>query len=316
MWALGEKEVLISEPPENVVAEVDIEKWPGVRSGFYGREDALRIFDAYFLGNRLPRTTEQPAKILHREDKMANPENGLYDGFYKYDAVVAKSYERDRVDEVHWRLEDKFIKKYLKNKSIDRLLDLPVGTGRFIKHYNRVQCLVGIDISEDMLREARSKIDLRPPSTLTTLKKGDVANLEYPSDEFEVTIVCRLFHLLPPEVLGSAIAELCRVTKQEIVAQSYGEGDLSHGKGGGHYLRRLRVLSSSLMAQFREKLSSIESKDPKNRPWSHIQSYSHSQSAIDSMFLLGNFRIKQSVMLDSYEGSEVRMTVYEKASPA
>jgi ubiquinone/menaquinone biosynthesis C-methylase UbiE len=244
---------------------------------------------------------------------MADLEGNKYDGFYKYDATVAENYERDRVSEIHWRLEDDFISDYLEQRDVDGLLDLPIGTGRFMKHYNRVHRLVGIDISEDMLREARTKVDLRPPSSTTILKKGDVTRLEEQSGSFDVTIVCRLFHLLPPEVLPSAIAELCRVTKHEVVAQSYGVGIATPSESRKKsFWTRLREFPISLMDRRRDH-APAHANSSSAKPWSHIQSYSHNQSTIDDIFLRAQFRIKKSVFLDSYEGSEVRITVYENA---
>src|SRR6185295_18414018 len=78
-----------------------------------------------------------------------------YDGYRKYTAEVASNYERDRQVEAHWWKEDAFIREHFRDRPAARLLDIPVGTGRFLPHYKRAQTVVGVDVSDDMLIEAR-----------------------------------------------------------------------------------------------------------------------------------------------------------------
>lgn len=69
----------------------------------------------------------------------------------------ARNYEAKRVDGTPWRLEDRAISRLLHGCS-GRVLDLPCGTGRWLKLYDRLgfEC-VGADVSADMLAEARVK---------------------------------------------------------------------------------------------------------------------------------------------------------------
>ena len=64
MSALGFKAVTVHQKPTDIVYEKDSDSWYGVRHGFYSRDDALRIFHAYFEGNKNYRTTEKPAPII------------------------------------------------------------------------------------------------------------------------------------------------------------------------------------------------------------------------------------------------------------
>lgn len=54
--------VLISET--ETVHESKAPTWKQVREGHYSSADALKVFSAYFTGNRCPRTTDTPARIL------------------------------------------------------------------------------------------------------------------------------------------------------------------------------------------------------------------------------------------------------------
>jgi hypothetical protein len=62
--ALGYRDMNILCRVTNWVHEKDADGWPLVRSGVYTREDALKIFYAYFNGNENYRTTDVPAKII------------------------------------------------------------------------------------------------------------------------------------------------------------------------------------------------------------------------------------------------------------
>jgi hypothetical protein len=74
MSALGCESVLIRQALEDRICETECDEWYGVRNGLFDREDALRIFRAYFAGNFNYRTTNEPAPILTR------PKNDACDG--------------------------------------------------------------------------------------------------------------------------------------------------------------------------------------------------------------------------------------------
>lgn len=76
-----------------------------------------------------------------------------------YTSDVAHSYDSDREVEDIWQIEQKYIEKEVNDFIKDaKLLDIPIGTGRFIPVYERrgIQVL-GVDISSDMLAEAFKK---------------------------------------------------------------------------------------------------------------------------------------------------------------
>jgi len=68
MSVLGHKTVKIEHKSTDIVFERDCDRWYGVQEGFFSREDALRIFNAYFEGNHNYRTTRSPARILAHDD--------------------------------------------------------------------------------------------------------------------------------------------------------------------------------------------------------------------------------------------------------
>jgi hypothetical protein len=62
--ALGETQVTVEQAATHMADEKDCEHWYGVKTGLYTREDVLRIFNAYFEGNRHYHTCDHPAPII------------------------------------------------------------------------------------------------------------------------------------------------------------------------------------------------------------------------------------------------------------
>jgi ubiquinone/menaquinone biosynthesis C-methylase UbiE len=246
-----------------------------------------------------------------------------YDGYHKYTGSVAATYETDRQVEAHWWKEDQFVREYFSEHRAPLLLDIPVGTGRFFPHYKLVGTVVGVDVSDDMLTEARQKLTILPLGTAGRVERGDVLSLRFTDREFTHALVWRLFHLIPAHLLGNAVAELCRVTADEIVVQTY-PAEREHtstghaAPSGARFLKRLRRLGQSV-----KRLTSTTRPPPAVAgdakieggivtPWSHIQAYSHTQELVDSLFLDHGFAPRISRDLDRYDSCNVRVTVYQR----
>jgi ubiquinone/menaquinone biosynthesis C-methylase UbiE len=130
----------------------------------------------------------------------------------KYNGKVAELYNAKRIHAPKWTEEDYLIKDMLfeiPDKS--RVLDVPVGTGRFIKHWiHREFDAVGVDVSDDMLSEARREGEI-------DLKIGTVTALDFEDESFDASVMCRLTRWLTPPERTLALQELQRVTKKRIV---------------------------------------------------------------------------------------------------
>lgn len=240
-------------------------------------------------------------------NKPESDNSKSYDGYYKYDQTVAENYEESRNIERHWIRENEFINNYLKgNHSYASLLDLPVGTGRFLEYYSYFETVVGIDISEDMLSEARKKARHFSSNGTVRLLKGDVFDIKFPNGFFDISIIFRLFHLLPDDFLGPAIKELCRVTHKELVVQTY--VPLNNKISPSEKLRR-RLTGLLERLRPRASQSTIIATE---QPWLHIQSYTHHQVLFDSLFQEEGFYPRQSKLLDIYGSNEVRATIYAR----
>jgi len=227
----------------------------------------------------------------------------------KYDERVASTYDAVRERERHWWYEDEFIRQFFLKHKVKSLLDLPVGTGRFFRHYQGVENLTGVDISEHMLTEARRRVGQLSPAATVTLETGDVFALKYPDRFFDVTIVWRLFHLLPPDVLPGAVKELCRVTRGELIVQAYTP---PHKRD--RFWNRLRLkLGLRRLPQYLLASPQIPKHDPQNaKAWSHIPAYWHPQELFDKLFANEGCKRKGARFLDEYEHCDVRVAIYQK----
>lgn len=76
----------------------------------------------------------------------------------KYTGTVAAEYESRRVGSEKWRFEQDAVERMLRAVSPRTVLDVPVGTGRFIPTYARMGVVAtGADVSADMLAVAAEK---------------------------------------------------------------------------------------------------------------------------------------------------------------
>lgn len=230
-----------------------------------------------------------------------------YDGYYKYDREVAQTYDQYRQQERHWAQEDGFVGMYLQSRHIEDLLDLPVGTGRFFHHYTGVRSVTGVDISEEMLLKAKEKLCILPQGVSVHLEQGDVFALPFSEAVFDAVIVFRLFHLMPETSLEPAIKELCRVCRKDVVVQTY----VPLKRFRSPFQVRLRAVFRKFTSPFECPTPSLDTTSPA-KPWSHIQAYFHEQASIDAKFAMCDFLPSESIILDKYENSEVRATIYSK----
>lgn len=139
-------------------------------------------------------------------------------GARKYVGNVAAGYDAKRVESPKWAAEQGIIEGI-----IDRLpngslvLDVPVGTGRFVSAYERNNHKwTGIDLSRDMLVEASAKV--KNPE-LAELLTGDVTKLHETMAEnsVDLAIMCRLTRWLNPDQRVMALKQLQRVSRKTIV---------------------------------------------------------------------------------------------------
>ncbi len=220
-----------------------------------------------------------------------------YDGYVKYDSKVAESYEKDRNVEEHWLREQSLMERFCSDHAIGSILDLPVGTGRFLQFYNNADSIVGADISAEMLSVATTKASgLSLPAL--SLEKGDVLQLHYADSSFDTVVCFRLLHLLPPELVIKAVRELARVTRTRLVLQIYAATP-----------PRKRSPARSMLAKF---IAPVRLALASRKPWSHIKSHSHSHQFIADACTAEGLKLDRCHQLCRYESSSVEVLEFLK----
>ena len=137
-----------------------------------------------------------------------------------YHGEIAENYELKRARRYWWHEEIKILKKFLSFiPKGARVLDVPVGTARFLPLYLKNQMsMTGLDISSDMLDQAiKHQGDLLNGCQLDI---GDARNLPYADNSFEVVVCFRLLDgQLTFKDVNKAIVEFCRVSQKYLILE-------------------------------------------------------------------------------------------------
>jgi phosphatidylethanolamine/phosphatidyl-N-methylethanolamine N-methyltransferase len=92
-----------------------------------------------------------------------------------------------------------------------RILEVGVGTGISLPDYARTNQLVGVDLSEPMLRKAQERVDEFNLSNVEMLAVMDAERLAFPDDSFDVVVAQYVITTVPnPE---ATLDEFARVLK-------------------------------------------------------------------------------------------------------
>lgn len=141
----------------------------------------------------------------------------------KYYGRVAELYDH-RSGSPKWRAEDAAMQRFLDRIGSGSVLDIPVGTGRFLHAYKvRGMSAIGMDISPDMLAQARLKM---PDADL---RVGDIMEIDLPDKSVDVVTAVRILSWLTVPEVRLALAEVARVSRTWIVT------------GGGRSTERAEV---------------------------------------------------------------------------
>ncbi|MEY4710680.1 MAG: hypothetical protein RIS88_130 [Pseudomonadota bacterium] len=216
----------------------------------------------------------------------------MYDGYKKYGSDEASGYDAARMQEPLWWEEEQFVKEYFHTHQPQRILDAPVGTGRFLHHYVQAREVVGIDISEEMLKESTAKLrELAHPHI--RIGRGDIFHLEFADACFDLVLCWRFAHLVPATLLADALRELGRVTNGEVLMQAY---------VAWPYWRRVIVSLRRLPMKLYCRMTRS---DPTAPPWMHIQAYYHTQETLEAKIRKAGLDMIERIEVGGYGESTV-----------
>ena len=164
--------------------------------------------------------------LIPEKNPMAKLDTARLHSLLDERAQKATEYFNDNATNWHsvrsLHVEDKDVEamllELLPDRGIKSLLDMGTGTGRLLELFSPlVFSLVGVDSSSEMLKVARSNLESQGIRNCT-LRQGDVRQLRFQSDFFDVVTVHQVLHFIenPGEVVGEA-ARVLKSTGRLIV---------------------------------------------------------------------------------------------------
>lgn len=97
------------------------------------------------------------------------------------------------------------------NKRPGHVLEVGVGTGLSLPHYNPALNVTGIDFSDEMLEKARKRVSDRKLDHVKELRQMDARALDFPDDHFDTVAAMHIVSVVPDP--GKVMAEIARVCK-------------------------------------------------------------------------------------------------------
>ena len=154
-----------------------------------------------------------------------------YSGRVRYNAAESLRYQKR--NPARHEAEMRLIARAFQLVPPGRVLDVPCGCGRVGFWLARQGFTVtAADLSDAMLDLTRQEAARQ--SLAVTVQKQDVERLEYAGESFDAVISFRLFHHFPNrEIRARAVAELCRVSRRQVLISYFGPWSASALKQRG-----------------------------------------------------------------------------------
>ena len=105
-----------------------------------------------------------------------------------------------------------------------RVLEVGVGTGLSLASYRRDLSITGIDISDEMLRQARRRVGGKKLRHVEALFNMDAENLTFADDSFDTVIAMYVASVVPhPDRLLAEIQRVCKPGGQILIVNHFAE---------------------------------------------------------------------------------------------
>jgi ubiquinone/menaquinone biosynthesis C-methylase UbiE len=134
-----------------------------------------------------------------------------------YHGATARNYLKKRLKQEMWHREQSIVKELLVAiPDGSTVLDVAFGTGRFVDMYlEKEMSVYGIDISNDMLAEAREALGASYDRCHIHLGSAD--SLPYEDGFFDLVMCFRFFGLIPFGMARRVLSEIHRVSKRTVI---------------------------------------------------------------------------------------------------
>ena len=135
----------------------------------------------------------------------------------RYTGSVARDYVARRAGGPKWRREQDVVAQCLRQLPRgSTILDVPIGTGRFIELYAGCDHHVyGLDVSRDMLAQARAQAGIHDAKLTPAL--GEAESLPLLDRSVDYVLCVRLLNWVPLPVLANMLSEFDRVSRNGVL---------------------------------------------------------------------------------------------------
>ncbi len=108
------------------------------------------------------------------------------------------------------------------NKRSGKVLEVGVGTGLSLPHYNPALRVTGIDFSDEMLGKARRRVSEHKLHHVEELRQMDARALDFPDDHFDIVTAMHIVSVVPePDKVMSEIARVCKPGGKVVITNHF-----------------------------------------------------------------------------------------------
>lgn len=182
------------------------------------KEGTLGITTRVYLKGKLPSVN---FKKLH-EGLLFSINGGFFEKpriFTAYTFKDAFDYNETRVNTESWKLENIAIEKFLNQLPNElKILDVPFGTGRFVKYYQKKNFRIfGLDKSIEMI-EAGKRDGFFEGNV--NIFEGDAAQIPFDDGSFDLVVSFRFLpHIINYGQAKQVMKELSRLSSKYLIVQ-------------------------------------------------------------------------------------------------
>ena len=102
------------------------------------------------------------------------------------------------------------------------VLEVGVGTGLALEHYDEAMQVSGIDFSEEMLAKARDKVRRLDLGHVRELRQMDARTLDFPDNHFDTVAAMHVMSVVPePERVMHEIGRVCKPGGKVVITNHF-----------------------------------------------------------------------------------------------
>jgi len=110
------------------------------------------------------------------------------------------------------------------NNRRGRVLEVGVGTGISLPHYKRELRITAIDLSPEMLRRARARVQSERLDNVETVEEMDAAALAFPDEAFDIVVAMYVMTVVPdPDRVMAELERVCAPGGEVIIVNHFSQ---------------------------------------------------------------------------------------------